>query len=60
MTIQDIKYPSNRDSKKREIINGGQKSINKIVEEKFSELKDMGYHIKRALQYLVHGHKISE
>lgn len=48
--VHNIQYPSNRNSKKRDIINRGQKSINKINEEKFPELKDMDFHIKRIYQ----------
>lgn len=50
MPIQEIQYPRNRDSKKKEIINGGQKTIHKIIEEKFPELKDIGCHINMVLQ----------
>ena len=48
--VHNIQHPSNRNSKKRNIINRGQKSINKINEEKFPELEDMDFHVKRIHQ----------
>ena len=46
--------------REREIINGGQQTINKISEEKFPELKNMDLHIKGSTKYLAYHSKISE
>lgn len=67
--INNIQYPSNRNSKKRDIINGGQKPINKTSEEKFPELKIWVFilkcplsiwHISTIFQKTEHKEKISD
>ena len=50
MPIQDIKYPTNRDSKERNNKWRGENPTNKITEEKFPELKDGSFPIKTILQ----------